>query len=81
MLVDVTVKLKRGVTDPEGENTRKALVLLGFRNVRSVGVMKTFRIEVDCDDEAEAIRQAEEMCKRLLANPVIHEYEIKVVRG
>ncbi|WP_456486857.1 phosphoribosylformylglycinamidine synthase subunit PurS [Candidatus Alkanophaga liquidiphilum] len=81
MLVDVTIKLKRGVTDPEGENTKKALTLLGFKNVQSVGVMKTFRIEMDCGDEAEAVKQAEEMCRRLLANPVIQEYEIKVVRG
>lgn len=79
--MDVTIKLKRGVTDPEGENTKKALTLLGFKNVQSVGVMKTFRIEMDCGDEAEAVKQAEEMCRRLLANPVIHEYEIKVVRG
>ncbi|MBA5941957.1 MAG: phosphoribosylformylglycinamidine synthase subunit PurS [Methanophagales archaeon] len=84
--VDVTIKPKRGVADPEGENTKKALHLLGFRNVRSVKSMKTFRIELELDAETtgdaeeEAVTSAvEEMCEKLLSNPVIHDYEILIV--
>jgi phosphoribosylformylglycinamidine synthase len=44
MEIDVTIKLKQGVADPEGENTKKALNLLGFRAVRGVKTMKTFKI-------------------------------------
>ncbi|MGB3457883.1 MAG: phosphoribosylformylglycinamidine synthase subunit PurS [Halobacteriota archaeon] len=82
--VEVTIKLKRGVTDPEGENTKKALNLLGFNNVHSVKSMKTFRIAIDAEDaEAEGSdvkSEVEEMCKKLLANPVIHDYKISVVK-
>ena len=95
MEAEVRIKLKHGVADPEGENTKKALNLLGFRNVRAVETMKTFRIVVEEEAEAgegegeeegrekseeERVRQeVEEMCRRLLANPVIQDYEIEVV--
>ena len=81
--VDVTIKLKKGVSDPEGENTKKALNLLGFRNVRNVKSMKTFRIEIERKREKEEVegdvkREVEEMCRKLLANPVIHDYTISI---
>ncbi len=79
--VEVTIKLKRGVTDPEGENTKKALNLLGFKNVHSVKSMKTFRIAIDADEGGSDVKyEVEEMCKKLLANPVIHDYKISVVK-
>ncbi|NQE45943.1 Phosphoribosylformylglycinamidine synthase subunit PurS [ANME-1 cluster archaeon GoMg2] len=80
MEIDVTIKLKQGVADPEGENTKKALNLLGFRAVRGVKTMKTFKIEVESQDEEKTKIEVEEMCRKLLANPVIHDYEISVVK-
>jgi phosphoribosylformylglycinamidine synthase len=77
--VEVTIKLKRGVTDPEGENTKKALNLLGFNNVHSVKSMKTFRIAIEAEG-SDVKYEVEEMCKKLLANPVIHDYKISVVK-
>jgi phosphoribosylformylglycinamidine synthase len=85
--VDVTIKLKHGITDPEGENTKKALHLMGFKNVRGVKSMKTFRIgialeqETARDEEETAKQEVEEMCRKLLANPVIHDYDIQVVKS
>ncbi len=83
--VDVTIKLKRGVADPEGENTKKALNLLGFTNVRGVKSMKTFRIALEpetADADEETVKQeVEEMCRKLLANPVIHDYDLQVVNN
>jgi len=80
MEIDVTIKLKQGVADPEGDNTKKALNLLGFRAVRGVKTMKTFKIEVESQDEEKTKIEVEEMCRKLLANPVIHDYEISVVK-
>ncbi|MEA2075441.1 MAG: phosphoribosylformylglycinamidine synthase subunit PurS [Euryarchaeota archaeon] len=83
--VNVTIKLKHGITDPEGENTKKALNLLGFKNVHGVKSMKTFRIALEPEtarDEEETVKQeVEEMCRKLLANPVIHDYDIQVVKS
>jgi len=84
MELNVTIKLKHGVADPEGENTKKALNLLGFRNVRSVKSLKSFRIEIEPgegEDEEKVKQEVEEMCRKLLANPVIHDYDISVVKS
>lgn len=74
----IEVRLKKGVTDPEGDNVRKALALLGFKGLGGVHSSKVFRIDVKAKDAKVARRHAEEMCRRLLANPVIHDYEIAV---
>ena len=75
--VRVEVHLKKGVTDPEGDNVSKALKLLGF-SVRGVHSSKLFRIDVDAKDSKAASAQVEKMCRALLANPVIHDYRIEV---
>ena len=72
----VEIFLKKGVADPEGDATLKALRLLGFANVQSVGAAKLFRIHLAEDDTAKATKEVEEMCRKLLANPVIHDYRI-----
>ena len=76
--VRVEVRLKKGVTDPEGDNVEKALTLLGFKGLRAVHSSKLFLIDLATKDPKAAQRQAEEMCRRLLANPVIHDYSIRV---
>jgi phosphoribosylformylglycinamidine synthase len=80
MKIDATIGLKKGVTDAEGASTAKALRLLGFSSVKGVSSMKTFRIDIDAKNEDAAVRAVEKMCSKLLANPVIQEYSIKVVR-
>ena len=72
------IHLRKGVTDPEGENVQKALKLLGFLEVRRVRSSKLFLIELAGTDAKAARKQVEEMCRRLLANPVIHEYAISI---
>jgi len=72
----VEILLKKGVADPEGANTAKTLHLLGFEDVESVKFSKCFNIHMKTVDPAEARRQVEEMCQKLLANPVIQTYTI-----
>ncbi|WP_457590753.1 phosphoribosylformylglycinamidine synthase subunit PurS [Geoglobus sp.] len=76
---EVYISLKKGVVDPEGEATKKALNLLGFRNVRSVSSVKVFRIELEAKNKEDAEKMVEEMCEKLLANPVIQDYSIRWV--
>lgn len=78
MDVLVEVFLKKGVADPEGDATLKALRLLGFADVAAVHAAKLFRIALPGGDAAKAKAEVEEMCRRLLANPVIHDYRITV---
>ena len=73
---EVIIELKKGVADPEGMNTKKALNLLGW-DVEDVKSGKVYEIDLgDEVSEEEAREEVEEMCKRLLANPVIQTYEI-----
>ncbi|MGB1697647.1 MAG: phosphoribosylformylglycinamidine synthase subunit PurS [Thermoplasmatota archaeon] len=72
----VTVHLKAGISDPEGQNTLKALHLLGFDAVKEVHTTRIFEIELD--DVANPEEEVDRMCRRLLTNPVIHDYTINI---
>ena len=80
MIAEVRVRLKKGVADPEGANTKKALELLGFSQVVGVGSSKCFSITLDTDEESTASELVERMCRDLLANPVIHDYDVTLKR-
>jgi phosphoribosylformylglycinamidine synthase subunit PurS len=71
--VRVLVRPKSGILDPQGEAVRRALPALGFEGVRSVHIGRLVEMEVESPDEVEG------MCRRLLANPTIEEYEWEVV--
>ena len=76
--VKVKIGLKKGITDPEGANTLKALHLLGFNTVKEAKTMRTIDLLIDGKNKEEVKKKVEQMCKRLLTNPVIHTYEIKI---
>ncbi|MFB6305131.1 MAG: phosphoribosylformylglycinamidine synthase subunit PurS [Haloferacaceae archaeon] len=73
----VTVRLKRGVLDPEAETTRRALERLGFE-LDALRSADRFEIDLDAADADAAADRADEMAERLLANPTIHDYEVEV---
>ena len=76
--VKVTVQLKKGISDPEGVNTLKAIHLLGFNNVQQVKTIRTFDLLIDGKDKNQVKKDIDQICQRLLTNPVIHHYEISV---
>ena len=73
--IEIRIELKKGVADPEGKNTMKTLESLGFEGVESVRSVKVFDIELDMTPE-KADEAGEEMCRKLLANPVIQNYRV-----
>jgi phosphoribosylformylglycinamidine synthase len=66
----VLVRPKEGILDPQGQAVQRALPALGFEGVRNVHVGRL--IELDIDDPG----RLPEMCERLLANPLIEDYEV-----
>jgi len=74
----VTVRLKKGISDPEGVNTLKALHLLGFETVKDAKTIRTFDLLIDKKNKNDVKKDVEQMCQRLLTNPVIHIYEIEI---
>jgi phosphoribosylformylglycinamidine synthase subunit PurS len=69
-----------GVLDPQGATVQRSLPALGYGNVTDVRIGKTIRLVVDAPDEASARAQVDEMCHRLLANPVIEAFEIELTQ-
>jgi phosphoribosylformylglycinamidine synthase len=74
----VTIGLKKGVSDPEGANTLKALKLLGFNKVKEAKLIRTVDLLIEGKNKDQVKKSVEQMCQRLLTNPVIHTYEIEI---
>jgi phosphoribosylformylglycinamidine synthase subunit PurS len=74
----VTVRLKKGLLDPQGTAIGGALKSLGYSQVKEVKVGKFIEIDMDAKNKAEATKKTEEMCKKLLANPVIEVYSYEI---
>jgi phosphoribosylformylglycinamidine synthase PurS subunit len=70
--VQVLIRPKAGILDPQGQTVEQALQALGFEGVRDVHVGRL--IELDVDDAS----RVPEMCERLLSNPLIEDYEIQI---
>ena len=67
-----------GVLDPQGATVERALPALGYANVSDVSIAKTIRLVVDADSLDAARAQVDDMCERLLANPVIERYTVEI---
>jgi phosphoribosylformylglycinamidine synthase subunit PurS len=78
MKARIHVSLKPGVLDPQGKAIGNALHALGFSGVGEVRQGKLIELEL-ADTDADAARaRVEEMCRQLLANPVIENYAIEI---
>ena len=76
MKIKVIVTLKSGVLDPQGKAIQQTLNGIGFATVKDIRQGKYFDIDIDESDEQKAKQSAEEICKKLLANQVIEDFEI-----
>ena len=77
-LARVYVTLKPTVNDPQGLTIRGALHSLGFSDVESVRAGKYMELRVNASDKKGAEAQVTEMCRKLLANPVIEEFRFEI---
>ena len=74
----VYVTLKPTVNDPQGLTIKGGLHSLGFASVESVRAGKYLEITLDGNDRASAEAQVTEMCRKLLANPVIEDFRFEI---
>jgi phosphoribosylformylglycinamidine synthase len=75
MRARVLIRPKAGILDPQGEAVQRALPTLGFEGVANVHIGRL--VELDVDDPS----QLEPMCEKLLANPLVEDYEIVLLEG
>jgi len=71
----VLIRPKEGILDPQGQTVERALPALGFKGVSHVHVGRL--VELDVDDPS----QVDAMCEKLLANPLIEDYEVTLLDG
>jgi phosphoribosylformylglycinamidine synthase subunit PurS len=69
-----------GILDPQGATIERSLPALGYENVSEVRLGKSIRLVIDARDDATARAQVDEMCRRLLANPVIEAYTVELTQ-
>ena len=79
MKARVTVMLKSGVLDPQGEAVRHALGSLGFQGVNGVRQGKVIELDLATTDAATAETEVKAMCDKLLANTVIESYRVEIL--
>ena len=79
MRARVFVRLKRGILDPQGTAVKRALEGLGYQEVRDLRVGKVLELELEAAEPVQARGRLEEMCRKLLANPVTEEFSVEIV--
>lgn len=81
MIAKIYITLKFGVLDPQGKTIHQALGYLGYDQVEGVRLGKYIQISLKEKDLEKAKGMLEEMCRKLLANPVIEDYRFEIEGG
>lgn len=76
--VDVRVVPRQGILDPQGKAVAGALSALGFSGVSDVHVGRLVTLTLSAESAAAAEESATAMCRQLLANPVIEDFQVRV---
>jgi phosphoribosylformylglycinamidine synthase subunit PurS len=76
--VQVEVRLRSGIADPQGATIERSLPTLGFDGIRGVRVGKSIRFLIEATDEAAARSEVDDLCQRFLTNPVIEDSSVTV---
>ena len=79
MKARVTVMLKSDILDPQGEAVKNALNSIGYNEVSSIRQGKVIEINLNETSEEKAKNNIEKMCKKLLANTVVENYQIEII--
>lgn len=77
--LEIRVKPRQGLLDPEGKAIHQALNSLGWESVEDVRVGKAIYLDIVADSSDAAVEAAETMCRKLLANPVTEDFVVSVV--
>ena len=76
--VQVEVRLRAGVADPQGQTIERSLPHLGFDGVSGLRVGKSIRFTIEAADASAAQAEVDDMCARFLTNPVIEDSTVTV---
>ena len=74
----VIITLKKTIMDAQGQTAERALHSLGYQGVRNLRIGKYVEMEVDGGPREELSAQVDEMCRKLLANPIIEDFSVEI---
>jgi phosphoribosylformylglycinamidine synthase subunit PurS len=74
---EIKISLKKGMLNPEAATIQRALALLDY-NIENAATVDLIKFSIDGSDQEQVKKEVDEMCQRLLCNPVIHDYSIKI---
>ena len=74
----VTIDRRPEIADPEGTTVKRALHDLGFIETNGVRMDRVVHLEIDGDDPVDVEARVQDMCKQLLANPVLEDFKVRV---
>jgi phosphoribosylformylglycinamidine synthase len=75
---EVLIRPRADILDPQGDAVGKALEHLGFQGAAEVNVGRYLTLRLEAADKASAVLELNQMCEKLLANPITEDYELKV---
>jgi len=81
LIAKIRVMSKKGIADPQGLAVKSGLNTMGFEDVMDVRIGKYIEVMIKETDKEKVREQVNDMCKKLLANPVIEDYFFEIVEG
>jgi phosphoribosylformylglycinamidine synthase subunit PurS len=78
---EVYIRPRADILDPQGDAVNRALTNLGYTEASDVKIGKYITLKLEAADAAAARTRLEAMCKQLLANPIIEDYELKITES
>jgi phosphoribosylformylglycinamidine synthase PurS subunit len=75
----IKVTLRKSILDPQGKAVEHSIQSLGYKNIKDTRIGKFIELKIDAGSENEAKKVTDEVCGKLLANPVMEDYEFEIV--
>ena len=80
-IAKIKITLRSSILDPQGKAVESSLKSLGFNEVADTRIGKYIELKIDTDNKAKAGELVERACKKLLANPIMENYDFEIIPG
>ncbi|MFI5211793.1 MAG: phosphoribosylformylglycinamidine synthase subunit PurS [Ignavibacteria bacterium] len=74
----IKITLRKSILDPQGKAVEHSIQSLGYKNIKDTRIGKFVELKIDATSENEAKNVTDEICSKLLANPVMEDYDFEI---
>lgn len=79
-IAKIKVTLRKSILDPQGKAIEHSIQSLGYKDILDTRIGKFIELKLNAKNKTDASKQTEEICSKLLANPVMEDYEFEIVK-